>query len=112
MEFIYGFGCGGIVVGFWSWRIHRACSGRVRKHLELSTLSKDLERRRDAIEFGSDTVTPPGAGPAGQENVLFRIRPGALHKSRDLSRDSLDSQQVSRTMDYGSQDHPLETDEG
>lgn len=111
-EFMYGFICASCPFGFWWWYLRGHVYDRLLQMAKLEALSENLEKRRDAIDSGLTDITPPGAGPAGQENVLFRIRPGALQKNRRSSSDSLDSQQLSRTMDYGSQDHPIETDEG
>ncbi len=113
MEFWSGYLCGAGTFSWFGWRLYRNLSGRIVRIASLKALSNNLENRRDAIEFGQDQLTPPGAGPAGQENVLFRVRPGALETNRrQLARESLVRQPISATLDNVVEDHSEITNEG
>lgn len=109
---IYGFLCGTCVSSVFWWNVFRNLSRRVSRNLVDKALSEDLERRRESTDFGTVDVIPLGAGPSAQENVLFAIRPGALESNRRLNdAERVDSQPISRTLDYVVEDHSEETDE-
>lgn len=89
---LIGFACGATTFSFLCWRIHRRMCLRILRHREMEELAQALERRRDAHDFRRD-LTPPGAGPVGQESNLFQVRPGRMflnHLDRQQNRTTLD----------------------
>lgn len=87
MEFAVGFFSGGFVVGFVAVTVSIRFAGRITRHAHMEAERKNLESRKDAIEFGRDTL-PRRGDYEGGESDLFGTLPGAMTK--DHLQDSPD----------------------
>ena len=87
MDYVIGAFGGGLVVGLtcsnvW-WRLRR----RIARNARFEAERENLESRKDAIEFGRDTL-PRRGDYEGGESDLFGTLPGAMTK--DHLQDSPD----------------------
>lgn len=78
LNFWIGYACGATTFTYFAWRIHRRMLARMFTIRNNEVVARNLENRRDAIDFGRTDEVREDAGPAGVESSLFELRPGRM----------------------------------
>jgi hypothetical protein len=60
------------------WRITNRVLQRMTRIVTVEAITRQLERAREAHDFGRDEETRPDAGLPGDQSNLFPVHPGRM----------------------------------